>query len=110
MEEDDVTFAHMKHGDVYFGQCMGRTIYWLQMNRLSLRGWSHRPILTPSVDISGHKNVKSDGPTSISEHNPQQFHDGKFGVIGFVRSNWLKFKTWGKLPMIVEESKEYTSN
>ena len=40
----------------------------------------------PSVGISGCSNVKSCWPTSISEHNPQQFSqpelDGKFGVIG----------------------------
>ena len=39
-----------------------------------LRPWSHRPNQTPFVDISDYNSVKSGGPTSISHHNPQQFH------------------------------------
>jgi hypothetical protein len=38
--------------------------------------FSHQPVQTPSVSvgISGCNSVKSGGPKSISEHNPQQFH------------------------------------
>ena len=32
-------------------------------------------LITPSVRISDYNSVKSGGPTSISEHNPQQFQD-----------------------------------
>jgi hypothetical protein len=42
--------------------------------RALMKGWSHRPVKTPSVSISGYNNMKSGGPTSIYEHNSQQFH------------------------------------
>ena len=39
-----------------------------------MRGWSHRPIHTPSVGISVWNSLKSGGHSSIFQHNPQQFH------------------------------------
>ena len=51
-----------------------------------MRGWSHRPVQTPSVNISGCNSMKSDGPTSIPQHIPRQFQrmepDENFGVTG----------------------------
>ena len=39
-----------------------------------MRGWSHMPILTPSIGIPDCKSVESGGPTSIYQHDRQQFH------------------------------------
>jgi hypothetical protein len=36
-----------------------------------MRGWSHQSLMAPSINI----NAKSGGPTPISQHNSQQFHD-----------------------------------
>lgn len=41
---------------------------------LGLRGWSHRPLPTPSASISSFYSVKSGGPTPIPQHNLHQFH------------------------------------
>ena len=52
----------------------------------SMRGWSHRPVLTTSGGISGYSSVKLGGLSSISQHNPQQCHGWNrtifFDVIG----------------------------
>ena len=40
-----------------------------------IKGLSHLPLLVPSIDISGCNSVKSGGSTSLSQHDPQQFHD-----------------------------------
>jgi hypothetical protein len=47
---------------------------WLLVTDEPVEGLSHRSVKTPSVGISGCNSVKSGEPTSISEHNPQQFH------------------------------------
>ena len=52
--------------------------------RGSPRGRSHQPLLTPSISISGYNSVKNDGPTSLFEHNPQQFHGW----------NWTESLVW----------------
>ena len=65
-----------------------RSIYYLTQRSvlMSTRDWSHRPIPTPSVGISGCNSVKNDGPTSIYEHNSLRISrlepDEKFSVIG----------------------------
>jgi hypothetical protein len=35
----------------------------------------HQPLLPLSVRVSGCNSVENDGPTSISQHNPQHSHD-----------------------------------
>ena len=37
------------------------------------RGLSHPPLLILSVTISGYSSMKSGGPTSIPQHNPNNF-------------------------------------
>ena len=58
---------------------------------LQLRRWSHRQI--PSVTIHNCNNVKSGGPTSISQQNLQQFH-------GSNRTEILVWSGHKKLPQL----------
>ena len=53
--------------------------YWVDDTKYheqwyKVRGRSHWPVQTPSISISGCNNMKNGGPTSISQHNPHQFH------------------------------------
>lgn len=58
------------------------------------RGWTDRPVQTPSISISGCNSAKSGGLASISPHNPQRFHDW----------NWAENLVWaghGPCPKVV---------
>lgn len=69
-------------------------------NSLSLlRGWSHRRLHAPSVNISDCNSVKSDGLASISQHSPRQFHGRKRwcdrGGRAWVGHGWKTIKHFG---------------
>ena len=74
----------------------------LQMNRS--RGWSHRPVQTPSVGISDRNNGKSGGPTSISQQIPPTISLArtctKFSVI--------RERVWEKQPVEAQNCKKRT--
>jgi hypothetical protein len=60
-------------------RCLYQT-HWL------LRGWSHWPVQTPSISISGSNSVKSGRSTFIFEHNPHRFHGW----------NWTESLVWSR--------------
>ena len=49
-----------------------------------MRDWSHQSFTTTSINIFDNNIAKSGGPTSISQRNPQQFHD----------RNWTESLVW----------------
>jgi hypothetical protein len=52
---------------------------WLTLKTLGelpIKSLSRRPLLTPSVSISGWNSVKCGEPTPKFQHNPQKFHNG----------------------------------
>ena len=57
-----------------------------------MRGWSHQPLPTSSVNLSDCNNVKSGGPTSIAAHNPQQIKNW----------NWTERLVWSGHEMILK--------
>ena len=57
---------------------------WRHLELLWLSGWSHWPLLAPSVGISGYKSVESGGLASNSQHYAQQFHGW----------NWTEILVW----------------
>jgi hypothetical protein len=64
----------------------------------SLRGWSHWPVQTRSVDISGCNSVKSGGPTSIiSEHNPNSFTTATQRKVWYFRDMGEVIETWKRM-------------
>ena len=70
--------------DTMFGEFVRETIDRLEhlvggvmlcLLQLWLQGSSHQPLMTSFINISDCTSVKSGGPTSAFQHNPQQFHN-----------------------------------
>ena len=50
------------HFTFLFKSCLGIGVF--------IRGLSHRPLMAPSIGISGCNRLNSGGPTFIYRHNP----------------------------------------